>query len=83
VTIANIVKKLTLEEDKIVTDRQGDTTLLYLMDRRGAPAFYKEIKDLKNLGYTYLVTQNKDLIDKLKNEYQIVFETNNFALIKL
>jgi hypothetical protein len=53
------------------------------MDRRGAPAFYKEIKDLKNLGYTYLVTQNKDLINKLKNEYQIVFETNNFALIKL
>jgi 4-amino-4-deoxy-L-arabinose transferase-like glycosyltransferase len=83
VTIANIVKKLTLEEDKIVTDRQGDTTLLYLMDRRGAPAFYKEIKDLKNLGYTYLVTQNKELIDKLKNEYQIVFESNNFALIKL
>jgi len=83
VTIANIVKKLTTKEDKIVTDRQGDTTLLYLMDRRGAPAFYKEIPTLKTLGYTYLVTQNKELVDKLRNKLEIVFETNNFALIKL
>jgi len=83
VTIANIVKRLTLPEDKIVTDRQGDTTLLYLMDRRGAPALYRDIEDLKKLGYTYLVSQNKDLVDKLKNNYQIVFESSNFALIKL
>jgi len=83
VTIANIIKKLTLPEDKIVTDRQGDTTLLYLMDRRGAPALYKNIRDLKNLGYAYLVSQNNDLIDQLRNNYQIIFESNNFALIKL
>ena len=83
VFIANIVKRLTMPEDKIITDRQGDTTLLYLMDRRGAPALYKDIEDLKKLGYKYLVSQNRDLIEKLRKSYQIIFETNNFALIKL
>jgi len=83
VTIANIVQRLTLKDDKIVTDRQGDTTLLYLMDRRGAPAVYKEIFELKNSGYAYLVTQNKELVSKLRNKFEVVFETNNFALIKL
>ena len=83
IIIANIVQKLTNPDDKIVTDRQGDTTLLYLMDRRGAPAIYKELPELKKLGYTYLVTQNKDYVDSLKKEYNIVFESNNFWLIKL
>ena len=83
ITIANIVRKLTNPEDKIVTDRQGDTTLLYLMDRRGAPSIYKEPSELKKLGYAYLLTQNKNYVDNLKKEYQIVFESNNFWLIKL
>jgi hypothetical protein len=83
IIIANIVQKLTNPDEKIVTDRQGDTTLLYLMDRRGAPAIYKELPELKKLGYTYLVTQNKDYVDSLKKEYNIVFESNNFWLIKL
>jgi len=83
ITIANIVQKLTNPNDKIVTDRQGDTTLLYLMDRRGAPAIYKELPELKNLGYTYLLTQNKDYANNLRKEYNIVFESNNFWLIKL
>jgi len=83
ITIANIVKKLTNPDDKIVTDRQGDTTLLYLIDRRGAPAIYKELPELKNLGYKYLLTQNKDYADSLRKEYNIVFESNNFWLIKL
>jgi hypothetical protein len=76
-------QKLTNPDEKIVTDRQGDTTLLYLMDRRGAPAIYKELPELKKLGYTYLVTQNKDYVDSLKKEHNIVFESNNFWLIKL
>jgi len=83
IIIANIVQKLTNPDDKIVTDRQGDTTLLYLMNRRGAPAIYKELPELKKLGYNYLVTQNKDYVDSLKKEYNIVFESNNFWLIKL
>ena len=83
ITIANIVEKLTNPEDKIVTDRQGDTTLLYLINRRGAPAIYKELPELKKLGYTYLVTQNKDYVDNIKDKYDVVFDSNNFWLIKL
>jgi len=83
VTFANIVRKLTNPDDKIVTDRQGDTTFLYLMDRRGAPAIYKDLAELKKLGYSYLVTQNKDYANNLKNKNNIIFESNNFWLIKL
>lgn len=84
VQIAKIVSSLTKQQDKIVTDRIGDTTLLYLMDRRGSPVIYKEIEELTKLGYQYLVTQNHELITKLKERrYPIIFENNNFALIRL
>jgi len=84
VQIAKIVNTLTKEDDKIVTDRLGDTTLLYLMNRRGAPAIYKEPDDLKKFGYQYLVTLNQDLIKQLKEkDYQVVFENDSFALFRL
>jgi hypothetical protein len=82
--IANVVKTLTNEDDKIVTDRTGDTTLLYLTERRGAPSIYKEPAELKKLGYTYLVTLHEDLIEKLKQErYKVVFENKTFAMFAL
>ncbi len=82
--IANVVKTLTNENDKIVTDRSGDTTLLYLTERRGAPSIYKEPAELKKLGYMYLVTLHEDLIKKLKQEkYKAVFENNTFAMFAL
>lgn len=83
IQIAKITATLTKETDKIVTDRTGDTTLLYLMNRKGAPAVYKEPDELKQLGYSYLLTQNVDYLKKLKEKYQIVFENNNFGLVKL
>jgi hypothetical protein len=83
--IANIVNNLTQPEDKIITDRLGDTTLLYLMDRKGAPAIYKELPDLKNLGYKYLVTLNQETIESIKQKkiYPVIFENEKFALFKL
>lgn len=81
---ANIIKSLTSPEDKIVVDRMGDTTLLYLSERKGAPAIYKDPKDLKNLGYSYLITSNTEQIKKLKNEkYKIIFENDKFSIFKL
>lgn len=81
--IAKITETLTKETDKIVTDRTGDTTLLYLINRKGAPAVYREPEELKKLGYNYLLTQNMEYLEKLKESYQIIFENNNFGLIKL
>lgn len=82
--IANIIKTLSNEDDKIVTDRSGDTTLLYLTERRGAPSIYKDPPELKKLGYKYLVTLHEDLIQKLKKEkYRVIFENNTFAMFEL
>ncbi|MCL4364489.1 glycosyltransferase family 39 protein [Patescibacteria group bacterium] len=80
---AQIINSLTSSQDKIVTDRMGDTTLLYLSDRRGAPAIYKDPKDLKNLGYSYLVTSSQTEINLLKDKYEAVFENDKFSIFKL
>lgn len=82
--IAKIVSTLTKPEDKIVTDRLGDTTLLYLMDRKGSPSIHKPPSELRKLGYSFLVTLNQDEIKKLKKaNFKVVFENNQFALFKL
>lgn len=83
--IVKVISSLTKEGDKIITDTTGDTTLLYLVNRRGAPAPFKEFSELKKDGYLYFVTFNQDVIKgmKLKNELTIVFENDKFALFKL
>ena len=83
--IAKIINSLTLPDDKIITDRMGDTTLLYLAERRGAPSIYKDPDELKKIGYKYLITLNPEEIKKIKAEknYQIVFENNQLAIFKL
>ena len=83
--IAKIINSLTLPDDKIITDRMGDTTLLYLAERRGAPSVYKDPDELKKIGYKYLVTQNPEKIKEIKTKknYQVVFENNQFVIFKL
>jgi hypothetical protein len=83
VQISNIIVTLTKESDKIVTDRQGDTTLLYLSNRRGSPALYKSPEEFKAEDYKYIVTANKDSIESLKKKYQIIFQNNEFTIVKL
>jgi 4-amino-4-deoxy-L-arabinose transferase-like glycosyltransferase len=83
IQIAKITQTLTKETDKIVTDRTGDTTLLYLMNRKGAPAVYMDPEELKKLGYNYLLTQNMEYLKNLKESYQVIFENNSFGLLKL
>ncbi len=90
VQIARVITSLTNKNDLIVTDRLGDTTLLYLSDRRGAPSKYKPLEELKNLGYSYYVTQNREEIAILKEQDyykdRVVFENTRgdvFALFKL
>lgn len=80
---ANIISSLTNPEDKIVTDRTGDTTLLYLSDRRGAPSIFRDPIDLKKLGYKYLITSSEGEIGIMKPDFQIVFENEKFTLFKL
>jgi len=82
--IAELIKTFTAPEDKIVTDRSGDTTLLYLSDRKGAPAVYKSIEELTELGYRYLVTSNEGMKEDLKSrDLEIVIETDLYLMVKL
>jgi 4-amino-4-deoxy-L-arabinose transferase-like glycosyltransferase len=82
--IAQLIQAFTKPNDKIVTDRTGDTTLLYLADRKGAPAVYKDIPTLQELGYSFLVTSNKEMTDELKEQGFIVLVENEFySLIQL
>lgn len=83
--IAKIVATLTNPEDKIITERNGDSTLLYLTGRRGSPSLARSLEIYKNEGYAYFVTLTKDVIENIRKEgiYPIIFENNQFALIKL
>jgi len=80
---ANIINSLTQPDDKIVTDRTGDTTLLYLANRRGAPSIFKDPIDLQKLGYKYLITSSEGQIETMKNDFEIIFENEKFTLFHL
>lgn len=84
-SIAKIIKTITLPEDKIITDRLGDTTLLYLADRKGWPAYTGNLAKFKTNGYKYIVTANKDLINELKTNktYKLTYENDKFTIFKL
>ena len=83
--MAKILDVFTQPTDKVITDRLGDTTLLYLADRRGAPMLYKTIEQLRADGYTYYMTDKKEIIAdlKTKKQYPVLFENSQFALFKL
>jgi hypothetical protein len=83
--IAKIIKTLTLPEDKIVTDTLGDTTLLYLSERKGYPAPIENFDRLKDKGLKYFVTMQTEVIQSLKktNQYPLIFENDKFAIFEL
>lgn len=84
-SIAKIIKDLTGEKDKIITDTTGDTTLLYLAQRRGAPATYRSLPELKSFGYDYFVTLNREVVEKIKKEekFELIFESDKVSIFKL
>lgn len=83
--IGRIINTLTTPKDRIVTDTVGDTTLLYLADRKGAPAVFKDLETLKKKGYTHFYTNKTDVIAQIKKEtsFTVVFENDKFALFRL
>lgn len=84
VQTANIVSSLTAPEDLVVTDTTGDTTLLYLSGRRGAPAVYKDPVELKEKGYKFVTTNNSGMVEQLtENGFELVFQNEKFAIFKL
>lgn len=82
--MAKIIQTFTKSTDKVIADRMGDTTLLYLADRKGAPLLYREPIEMKKMGYKYILTDKREIIEKLSLEkYEKLFENNQFALFAL
>lgn len=83
--IAKIIQSLTKPDDLVITDTTGDTTLLYLANRRGSPVQFRELPEMKERGFSYLVTFEQEKITKLKEEgiYPILFENDKLAIFHL
>lgn len=83
--IAKVIKTLTKENDQIITDTDGNTTLLYVSNRTGASTLYNTPEQLNKKGYAYVVTQKQETREEYKNTYQLnpVFENDKFSLFRL
>lgn len=85
VSTGNILKTLTQPNDRVVTDTTGDTTLLYLANRKGLPATTADLEVLRNKGFSYFITQKPDVITAVKKEkkHSLIFENDKFAIFRL
>jgi hypothetical protein len=83
VNIAKIIDSKTQPNDAIVTDSTGDTTLLYLADRRGYPALTDTLEGLKDKGAHYFVTLNNHDLKEHLEQYKLVFENNKVYIFDL
>jgi hypothetical protein len=83
VNVAKIIKTLTEPNAKIVTDTTGDTTLMYLSDRRGYPATTADLDILKRNGMQYFITMKKEAADRLRSKYKLIFDSEKVYIFKL
>lgn len=83
--VAKVVNTVTETGSKVVTDRDGDTTLLYLADRKGYAAVTESLEGLKNKGMQYFVTLHKEVAEKVQKEtqYKLVFGSDKVYVFKL
>lgn len=82
---AKIVQSLTDKNDKIVVDTGGDTTALFVFDRKGSPAITSTPDNLKKQGYSYLFTYNQETANNYIRDFdvEVIFKNNRFVLLKL
>lgn len=83
VNAARIVRTLTPSTSLIATDTTGDTTLLYLSDRKGFPSLADTPDGMAKRGISYLVTFNSDYAHELAETYKLVFENDSLFILKL
>lgn len=85
VSTAQAINLITEEDAVIVTDTVGDTTLLYVSNRKGYPAVTEDLHDLRKRGADYFVTDKPDVIVEVKKvpDFSVVFESNKATIFKL
>ncbi len=79
------VQQLTPKDALIVANYNGDTSLLYQMDRRGWASFQDPMPILIQKGADYLVLVNPSQQDKeqWEEEYKVVAFTEQYAIFDL
>lgn len=78
------VDRLTPKDAKIIAPYDGDTTLLYLSNRKGWPVWEKPLPDMIKLGADYLIfvhTKKTDL--ELGKIYRIIANTPDYIIFDL
>ena len=84
VNIAEIINTLTPRNALVVTDRDGDTTLLYLAHRKGMPAVTEDLHKLRDEhGMQYFYTDKPAVAQAVKKEFPAVFENDHVFIFKL
>lgn len=84
VQIGNIIQTITPPNSLLVTDRDGDTTLLYLADRKGFPATTEPLAKLKSEHRAeYFVTAKTEVAEQVKKEFKLIFQGDNVFIFKL
>ena len=82
-SVAKVIRTVTPEEAIVATDRDGDTTLLYLSDRKGFPALTHDPATLKQKGIQYIITTNKEKGQQLQQQFKAIFENEEVFLFRL
>ena len=83
ISVARLLATLTEPDAIIVTDTLGDTTLLYLADRKGYPSVTHDLETLKKKGANYFITSKREVIAANKKIYQTIFENEQVAIFRL
>ncbi len=77
--------KVLPKDAKVIAPLDGDTTLLYYINRKGWPAFQASTEELIQKGATHLILLNPQEKDRteLKEKYDVLLEENGYILVTL
>lgn len=81
-TLAN---EILPKNSKVIAPMDGDTTLLYYINRPGWPAFQSGIDELKMLGATHMVIlkPNEADLNGFGKMYEVVEKSSEYLILKL
>lgn len=70
---------------KVIAPLDGDTTLLYYINRKGWPAFQASTEDLMKKGASYVVLLHPSEQDRQdwSKKYQIIVSNSDYIIVKL
>ncbi|HVA96454.1 MAG TPA: glycosyltransferase family 39 protein [Candidatus Acidoferrales bacterium] len=78
------VQQLTPQDAKVVANYNGDSSLLYQMDRQGWASFEHDMPVLISMGADYLVLVNPTAQDMTwSKKYKVIAHTNQYAIFDL